>query len=151
VELHLAMLNLRESLLHRGSEPLLDVRRERREVCDPLPLLLGPVRFDRLGLALELLHQPFDPHFCVLLLSPSCLPYDPALRNRSTEATHAEGRVLSLDAVTMCLPSGLHAADLTSPSWPRRTTAPVPSAFHTRAVLSRNAVTMRLPSGLHAA
>ena len=70
---------------------------------------------------------------------------------RSRPALHTRA-VLSSDAVTMRLPSGLHAAHKTQSLWPSRTMgSPEPSAFHTRAVLSSDAVTMRLPSGLHAA
>jgi phosphate/sulfate permease len=60
--------------------------------------------------------------------------------------------VLSADAVTMRLPSGLNAA-LIILSWlvrGSRVGLPV-SASHSRAVLSWDAVTMRLPSGLNAA
>src|SRR5258705_60461 len=58
--------------------------------------------------------------------------------------------VASEDAVTMRLPSGLHAADVTLSEWPLKTMgAPVPSAFQTRAVPSADAVTMYLLSGLH--
>src|SRR2546421_2109775 len=61
--------------------------------------------------------------------------------------------VLSTDAVTMRLPSGLNAALKTVSSWPLRGSLiglPV-SASHSSAVLSVDAVTMRLPSGLNAA
>src|SRR5271157_3757134 len=60
--------------------------------------------------------------------------------------------VLSLDAVTIRLPSGLNAADLTEPACPLSSAMRAPvSAIQTRAVLSPDAVTMRLPSGLNAA
>jgi hypothetical protein len=60
--------------------------------------------------------------------------------------------VLSSDAVTTRLPSGLKAALFTVRVWPLRTAASVPvSASHSRAVLSSDAVTTRLPSGLKAA
>src|SRR5262245_14043662 len=61
--------------------------------------------------------------------------------------THA---VLSRDAVTMRLPSGLNAAPSTRSAWPLSVSPvglPV-SASHSRAVLSQDAVRMRLPSGL---
>ena len=61
--------------------------------------------------------------------------------------------VLSKDAVTMRLPSGLNAALITASSWPLSgspTGLPL-SASQIRAVLSKDAVTMRLPSGLNAA
>ena len=49
-------------------------------------------------------------------------------------------------------PSGLNAAEVTGPSWPRRTAISVAvSASQMRAVLSADAVTMRDPSGLNAA
>ena len=49
-------------------------------------------------------------------------------------------------------PSGLKAAERTSPSWPPRTATALPvTASQTRAVLSSDAVTMRAPSGLKAA
>ena len=60
--------------------------------------------------------------------------------------------VLSSDAVTMRDPSGLKAADITAPSWPRRTAISLAvAASQMRAVLSYDAVTMRDPSGLKAA
>ena len=61
--------------------------------------------------------------------------------------------VLSEDAVTMRLPSGLNAALYTASSWPLSGSPiglPV-AASQIRAVLSQDAVTMRLPSGLNAA
>src|SRR5580693_1809038 len=61
--------------------------------------------------------------------------------------------VLSSDAVTTRLPSGLKAALNTLSSWPLSGSTigwPV-AASHIRAVLSQEAVTMRLPSGLNAA
>src|SRR5215470_13383471 len=60
--------------------------------------------------------------------------------------------VLSTDAVTTRVPSGLNAADLTSSSCPRRTLISFPViASQIRAVLSADAVTMRFPPGLKAA
>ncbi len=60
--------------------------------------------------------------------------------------------VLSSDAVTTRLPSGLNAAELTGPVCPWRVAMVLPeSASQTRAVLSAEAVTTRLPSGLNAA
>ena len=62
--------------------------------------------------------------------------------------------VLSLDAVTMRLPSGLNAALTHLIRRGRGAALPIGlpvSASHTRAVLSADAVTMRLPSGLNAA
>src|SRR6266446_1385701 len=61
--------------------------------------------------------------------------------------------VLSTDAVTMRLPSGLNAALATKFAWPVRGSPiglPV-SASHSRAVLSTDAVTLRLPPGLNPA
>src|SRR5438034_1290675 len=61
--------------------------------------------------------------------------------------------VLSSDAVTMRLPSGLNAALPTPRVWPLSGSPiglPV-SASHSRAVQSPDAVIMRLPSGLNAA
>ena len=61
--------------------------------------------------------------------------------------------MLSPDAVTMRLPSGLNAALITASVWPE-SGSPIClplSASHSRAVLSQDAVTMRLPSGLNAA
>ena len=56
------------------------------------------------------------------------------------------------EPVTIRVPSGLNPAEMTAPSWPRRTTgSPLPSARHTRAVLSHEAVTIRVPSGLNPA
>jgi len=69
--------------------------------------------------------------------------------------------VLSCDAVTMRLPSGLKAAEstrssrrLSTPisSWPRRTAISLPlAASQVRAVLSFDVVTMRVPSELKSA
>ena len=54
--------------------------------------------------------------------------------------------MLSFDAVTMRLPLGEKAADLTGPSRPFNTSTCVPVvAFQTRAVPSSDAVTMRVP------
>ncbi len=55
-------------------------------------------------------------------------------------------------AVTMVLPSGLYAAELTESLWPVswRSSSPV-AASQMRAVWSSLAVTMVLPSGLYAA
>src|ERR1700689_58914 len=55
--------------------------------------------------------------------------------------------VVSADAVTTRVPSGLNVAPYTGPSWPL-STAIVASvaASQTRAVLSMEAVTIRLPS-----
>ena len=75
--------------------------------------------------------------------SPICLPLS---------ASHSRA-VLSSDAVTMRLPSGLNAALITASVWPV-SGSPIClplSASHSRAVLSKDAVTMRLPSGLNAA
>ena len=76
--------------------------------------------------------------------SPICLPLS---------ASHSRA-VLSQDAVTMRLPSGLNAALDTVSPWPSSASPiglPV-SASHSRAVLSADAVTIRLPSsGLNAA
>ena len=60
--------------------------------------------------------------------------------------------VLSNEAVTIRLPSGLNAAEETQPVCPWREARVLPeSASQTRAVLSSEAVTTRLPSGLNAA
>jgi hypothetical protein len=60
--------------------------------------------------------------------------------------------VLSSDAVTMRDASGLKAAELTRPSWPRRTAISLAlAASQMRAVLSTDAVTIRDPSGLKTA
>ena len=60
--------------------------------------------------------------------------------------------VLSSEAVTTRLPSGLNAAELTASVCPWRVARALPeSASQTRAVLSADAVTTRLPSGLNAA
>jgi len=59
---------------------------------------------------------------------------------------------LSTEAVTMRVPSGLKAAEWTTPMWPSNTARLWPEAeSQSRAVLSREAVTMRVPSGLNAA
>ncbi|WP_343413148.1 hypothetical protein [Candidatus Amarolinea dominans] len=56
---------------------------------------------------------------------------------------------MSVLVVTMDLPSGLYAAEVTASSWPRswRTSWPV-AASQTRAVWSPLAVTMNWPPGL---
>ena len=60
--------------------------------------------------------------------------------------------VLSPEAVTIRLPSGLNAAEWTDEVCPWREARGLPeSASQTRAVLSAEAVTIRLPSGLNAA
>ena len=60
--------------------------------------------------------------------------------------------VLSPEAVTTRLPSGLNAAEWTGSVCPWREARVLPeSASQTRAVLSHEAVTTRLPSGLNAA
>jgi hypothetical protein len=60
--------------------------------------------------------------------------------------------VLSADAVTMRLPSGLNAALNTPSLWPTSVPICLPvSASHSRAVSSADGVTTRLPSGLNAA
>src|SRR5262249_55247683 len=60
--------------------------------------------------------------------------------------------VLSPDAVTIRLPSGLNAALVTLASCPLNSAMGRPvSAFHSRAVRSPEVVTMSLPSGLDAA
>src|SRR5215470_814746 len=60
--------------------------------------------------------------------------------------------VLSADAVTMRVPSGLKAAEVTWSLWPRRIAISVAvAASQMRAVLSHDAVTMRVPAGLKAA
>ena len=57
---------------------------------------------------------------------------------------------VSVDAVAMWRPSGLHSAPYTSLAWPRRTATTRPSAtLHTRAVASGWAVTICRPSGRH--
>ena len=62
-------------------------------------------------------------------------------------ASHTRA-VLSSDAVTMRVPSGLNAARRPEPSCPRSTTICLPvAASHTRAVLSDDAVTMRVRRG----
>lgn len=60
--------------------------------------------------------------------------------------------VLSSDAVTICVPSGLNAAERTLLECPRRvaSTSPV-VASQMRAVLSKDAVTIHVLSGLNAA
>ena len=66
-------------------------------------------------------------------------------------ASHSRA-VLSLEAVTMRVPSGLNAALRTLPS--ARCMRPIGSpvaASHSRTVLSPDAVTTRAPSGLNAA
>ena len=68
-------------------------------------------------------------------------------------ATSQIRAVLSRDAVTMRLPSGLNAALYDSFTWPLSGSPiglPV-AASQIRAVLSADAVTMRWPSGLNAA
>jgi hypothetical protein len=61
-------------------------------------------------------------------------------------------RAVTPDAVTMRDPSGLKAAEVTPPSWPRRTAISLAlAASQMRAVLSYDAVTMRDPSWLKAA
>ncbi len=60
--------------------------------------------------------------------------------------------VLSSDAVTMRVPSGLNCALLTPRSCPESVARGLPvAASQTRAVLSYDAVTMRVPSGLNCA
>ena len=60
--------------------------------------------------------------------------------------------VLSHEAVTIRLPSGLNAAVYTIAACPWSVARILPvSASQTRAVLSAEAVTIRLPSGLNAA
>ena len=60
--------------------------------------------------------------------------------------------VVSPEAVTTRLPSGLNAAEETGAVCPWREARVLPeSASQTRAVLSSEAVTTRLPSGLNAA
>ena len=75
------------------------------------------------------------------------------LADRWPVAASQTRAVLSSDAVTMRLPSGLNAALTTASSWPL-SGAPIGwpvAASQIRAVLSSDAVTMRLPSGLNAA
>ena len=59
--------------------------------------------------------------------------------------------VLSSEAVTTRLPSGLNAAELTSAVCPWREASLAGVGVQTRAVVSPEAVTTRLPSGLNAA
>ena len=66
-------------------------------------------------------------------------------------ASHTRA-VLSADAVTMRVPSGLNCALVTLSSCPASVARLLPvAASHTRAVLSSDAVTMRVPSGLNCA
>ena len=66
-------------------------------------------------------------------------------------ASHTRA-VLSSDAVTTRVPSGLNAALQTGPSCCKGLPIGAPvAASHTRAVLSSDAVTTRAPSGLNAA
>ncbi len=73
-------------------------------------------------------------------------------RSSSPVAASQMRAVRSPLAVTMVLPSGLYAAELTASLWPvsSRSSSPV-AASQMRAVWSPLAVTMLLPSGLYAA
>ncbi|HEV7404415.1 MAG TPA: hypothetical protein VGO11_15855 [Chthoniobacteraceae bacterium] len=66
-------------------------------------------------------------------------------------ASHTRA-VLSCEAVTIRIPSGLNCALSTTPSWPASVANTFPlAASHTRAVLSSETVTIRVPSGLNCA